>query len=108
MLQAIVFHLLLAEIKQPDGLNFYFRLESLVSDLKDSGMTGLECIYSKYSPSDVSGLEHLARKNGLLVTGGSDYHADGKKGVKNPREIGECGITREDFMKYEKLVRILP
>ena len=45
---------------------------------------------------------------GLIISGGSDYHADGKKGVKNPREIGECGITREDFMKYEKLVRILP
>ena len=45
---------------------------------------------------------------GLIISGGSDYHADGKKGGKNPREIGECGITREDFMKYEKLVRILP
>lgn len=57
-------------------------LESLVSDLKDSGMTGLECIYSKYSPSDVSGLEHLARKNGLLVTGGSDYHGANKPGLE--------------------------
>ena len=44
----------------------------------------------------------------LIISGGSDYHNDGKKGVKNPRDIGDCGITMEEFMQYEQLVKLLP
>lgn len=34
----------------------------------------------------------------LLLSAGSDYHADGKKHVENPRELGECGLTMEEFL----------
>ena len=44
----------------------------------------------------------------LFISGGSDYHADGKKGVKNPREIGDCGITLEEFLANDRLVAMLP
>ena len=47
-------------------------------------------------------------KRGLIISGGSDYHADGKKGVLNPREIGDSGITMEEFMQYDKLTALLP
>lgn len=52
-------------------------------------------------------VEQLYTGQGLIISGGSDYHADGKKGVKNPREIGDCGITMEDFMKYEALKHLV-
>lgn len=32
-----------------------------------------------------------------VISGGSDYHGDGKKGIDHPREIGECGLTEEEF-----------
>ncbi len=32
-----------------------------------------------------------------FISGGSDYHADGKKGAKNPRCLGERGISVEEF-----------
>ena len=32
-----------------------------------------------------------------FISGGSDYHADQKKGVKNPRCLGERGISIEEF-----------
>ena len=32
-----------------------------------------------------------------FISGGSDYHADEKKGMKNARMQGECGITMEVF-----------
>ena len=32
-----------------------------------------------------------------LISGGSDYHADEKKGVTDFRELGECGLTLNDF-----------
>ena len=32
-----------------------------------------------------------------MISGGSDYHADGKKGVANPRELGEGGVSFDYF-----------
>lgn len=36
-----------------------------------------------------------------LISGGSDYHGDAIKDVKNPRQIGECGVTEEYLYKNE-------
>lgn len=91
--------------------------QEFIEVLIEAGLDGIEASYT-YDKTSYGGtmtkdeikkevIECYADR-GLIISGGSDYHADGKKGVKNPREIGECGITREDFMKYEKLVRILP
>lgn len=32
-----------------------------------------------------------------FFTGGSDYHADHKKGAANPRYLGEGGISLREF-----------
>lgn len=42
-----------------------------------------------------------------IISGGSDYHADGKKGNSNPREIGECGLTESEFYSNPLLVELL-
>ena len=42
-----------------------------------------------------------------VISGGSDYHADGKKGVKNPRDIGECGLTMSEFLSNDVLLSLL-
>lgn len=42
----------------------------------------------------------------LFLSGGSDYHADYKKGVASPRELGECGLTMEEFMEIPALRRL--
>lgn len=39
----------------------------------------------------------------VFASGGSDYHNDAKKGAKNPRELGECGLTMEEFLAIPKL-----
>ena len=84
--------------------------------LTDAGLDGIEASYT-YDKTSYSGtmtaaeikaeVEQLYTGQGLIISGGSDYHADGKKGVKNPREIGDCGITMEDFMKYDALRRLV-
>jgi fructose-bisphosphate aldolase class II len=38
----------------------------------------------------------------LIISAGSDYHADGKKKVLNPRGLGECGLTMEEFMSVPR------
>lgn len=42
----------------------------------------------------------------VFVSGGSDYHNDAKKGAKNPRELGECGLTLEEFIGTPKLAAL--
>jgi len=49
-------------------------LESAVGELRDFGLAGVECLYSRYSPDEREGLSRLARRHGLVPTGGSDHH----------------------------------
>lgn len=42
-----------------------------------------------------------------VISGGSDYHGDGRKGVENPREMGECGLTEEEFYRNPLLAALL-
>ena len=42
-----------------------------------------------------------------VLSGGSDYHNEGKKGSKNPRMLGECGCTKEYFMSTPLLRGLL-
>lgn len=46
--------------------------------LKGAGLQGLECWYSLYQEEQVDFLLEQAWKNGLLVSGGSDYHGRNK------------------------------
>ena len=52
--------------------------------LKDAGLQGLECHYSKYTQEQVDFLIKAANNNGLYVSGGSDYH-----GINKPILLGE-------------------
>ncbi len=52
-------------------------LELMVS----AGLVGLECWYSRYEASQRTRLTKLARKAGLIPTGGSDYHGTFKADI---------------------------
>ena len=49
-----------------------------LSILMDAGLQGLECYYSRYLMEECEFLREEAEKNGLLVSGGSDYHGTNK------------------------------
>jgi predicted metal-dependent phosphoesterase TrpH len=53
-------------------------LTERVFSLKSMGLMGLECFYSRYGEEEARMLVSLAEKNGLLVSGGSDYHGKNK------------------------------
>lgn len=84
--------------------------------LIEAGLDGIEASYT-YDKTSYGGtmtkdeiikeVIELYEPRGLIISGGSDYHNDGKKGVKNPRDIGDCGITLEEFNKYEQLTDLL-
>lgn len=76
------------------------RLEQLVTELKAAGLQGLEAIYSANRGCDESAMKLLARRHGLAVTGGSDFHGTNKKDI----DLG-CGKgnLRIPFRLWEEL-----
>ncbi len=81
--------------------------DQIVPDLITAGLAGIEAYYSGHSRSQTRHYLNLAKKHGLLVTGGSDYH-----GFKSGREVelGEMGIPDElvEKLKDEHLRRNKP
>lgn len=72
------------------------KLDLAVHDMKQAGLCGLEAIYTTYSIFEESDMKRLARKHGLLITGGSDFHGENKPqthigsgfgGLKIPYEL---------------------
>ncbi|HTS25800.1 MAG TPA: PHP domain-containing protein [Bryobacteraceae bacterium] len=57
-------------------------LPTLMPELCGWGLNALEAYHSDHSPADTQLYLELARKYGLLVTGGSDFHGAVKPGVK--------------------------
>jgi predicted metal-dependent phosphoesterase TrpH len=52
------------------------KIPTLVAQLKDSGLAGLEAIYPTHSKKVCRFLQTLATQHGLLISGGTDYHGD--------------------------------
>lgn len=80
--------------------------DQYIDHLIERGLDGIEACYSydKTSyPGNMSNEEIYTKiieaysNRVRIISGGSDYHADHKKGIPNARKIGECGITPEDF-----------
>ncbi len=63
-------------------------LEGLLPDLIKAGMIGMEVYYKDYAPNTVDDLAAIADRNGLVKTGGTDYHAFGDE-----EEVVPGGVT---------------
>jgi len=107
---AILAHpMLIDEVVEKDGrrMTRWEFIETLIV----AGLDGIEgrYTYDKTSCKDRRRREDiwqdvLDRYTGrLFLSAGSDYHADVKKGAKNQREIGECGLTMEEFLAVPQL-----
>lgn len=66
-------------------------LKKLVPQLKEMGLWGIECYSGHHNPDAAVALVHLARDQGLAITGGSDFHGsnrpDYKLGIDVPEEL---------------------
>ena len=77
------------------------RLDTLVRELKDVGLMGIEAIYSTYSPADERQMRALAAKYELFISGGSDFHGANKPGLDMGVGYGKLFVPQEllDFIK---------
>ena len=66
--------------------------KSRLSELCKLGIQGLECYYSRYTNMQEDFLVQSARKNNLLISGGSDYH-----GLNKTIKLGELGAESPDI-----------
>lgn len=83
------------------------RRRDFIEFLAEKGLAGIEACYpyDKTSCKDKRPNREIwdeikkTYRERLFFSGGSDYHNDRKKGTPNPRELGECGISLEEFKK---------
>ena len=67
------------------------RLEAFVKRLKDCGLDAIECYYPIHTPEQTAEYLAVAKKYGLYVTGGSDFHGEKNKPA-NPLAAWELGL----------------
>lgn len=80
-------------------------LESLIKRLKAAGLVAMETYYSTYTPSEEKKMKALAKRYGLLESGGSDFHGDNKPGLDLGTGYGRLYIHEEVLDKMKKTVQ---
>lgn len=72
-------------------------MSALLHGLVDNGLVGLEAMYSSYQRHERDGYASLARRFGLVPSGGSDYHGDYKPGLDLGIGYGDL-VVRDDVI----------
>lgn len=70
-------------------------LEKLIKRLINSGLMGIEVLYSNHSPQDEIYAKKLAKKYGLLPSGGSDFHGSNKPAIDIGTGRGNLAVPYE-------------
>ena len=69
--------------------------EDEIRRLKDLGLDGIEAIYSRHSTEERERYSRLARRLGLLITGGSDFHGTFKPDISLVTGLGDLQVPYE-------------
>lgn len=77
-------------------------LDKLVRELKESGLMGIEAIYSTYSAADERQIRALASKYDLFISGGSDFHGTNKPGLDLGVGYGKLFASQELLREIKK------
>jgi len=72
--------------------------DDIIPELIKEGLAGIEVYYSKHSDSQVKHYLSLAKKYGLLFTGGSDFHGFG---TMRDVTLGDIRMSDNDVEKLE-------
>lgn len=76
------------------------QLETLIRELKEHGLRGIEAIYSCNINNDEAYVRSLARKYDLFITGGSDFHGSVKPDI-------DLGTGRGNLLIPETILKDL-
>lgn len=70
-------------------------LDTLVRELKEVGLMGIEAYYCKHTPEMTEKVKTLAAKYDLLLSGGSDFHGSNKPGLEMGTGYGHLAVPEE-------------
>jgi len=76
-------------------------LGDLLPKLRAAGLVGMEVYYRDYDEAMQENLARIARDNGLMPLGGSDYHALDNPGEREPGDIPLPSRIAKDFLEKE-------
>ncbi len=71
------------------------RVESVIVMLMSYGLQGIEAVYSLNSLEDDEFLRKLAKRHGLYITGGSDFHGAIKPDIQIGKGRGNLKMTKD-------------
>ena len=77
------------------------RFENFITNLKEIGLKGIEIYHSEQTPALTAYYAEVAADNGLLMTGGTDFHGSIKPDIKMGSGKGDLFVPYE---LYEKLM----
>lgn len=77
-------------------------LYKLTAKLKDSGLVGVEALYSTYNNSDERDIRALAKEYNLLLSGGSDFHGLNKATIDLGTGTGHLFVPEELLTKIKE------
>ena len=78
------------------------KLEPVMEDFKSRGVVGMECFHPGARVTECLRLEEMARRLGMIVTAGSDFHGEKVRADRHPGHT--CGEKKiEDRFWYEEL-----
>lgn len=77
------------------------RVEPVLERLVADGLGGLESYYSRHDRLETELLVSLARRHGIVPTGGSDYHGSTKPDLKLGRGTGSLAVPDELLAELE-------
>jgi predicted metal-dependent phosphoesterase TrpH len=73
----------------------------VVERLAADGLGGVEAYYSRHDPLEVAVLVGIARRHGLVATGGSDYHGTAKPDISLGVGTGSLAVPDEVLDELE-------
>jgi len=82
------------------GMEAFYR-DHLLPALVDRGLDGIEHAYPEHTPAELTFLDEMSRRFGLLRTGGSDFHRKGDSHFAP----GRGGVFREGWRQLRRLVQ---
>lgn len=60
----------------------YMQLQRMLREMKEHGLSGMEAIYSENTAADEMVMKRIAHEEGLLISGGSDFHGTNKPDIR--------------------------
>lgn len=83
-------------------------LDRQVAALAEAGFEGLECYYGRYDEDTRRELVALARRHGLVPTGGSDFHGSYKPDLSMGTGTGDLSVPDEVVAELESRLPCQP